>query len=182
MFMKRIILFATALTFTTILAQAQLYKGLGKASFFSSTPVEDIDAHSAGLNGLLNPQTKEFAFIVPNTSFEFKNKLMQEHFNEKFMESAKYAHSTFKGKLKEDVDLTKNGTYAVTAVGKLNIHGVEKDRSIPATVTVKDGKIVISSEFPVQVKDHNIEIPKLVVTKVAEEIKVKVDTELTPKK
>lgn len=153
-----------------------------KISFFSSTPVEDISAVSSNAAGVISLQTREVAFKVANPSFEFPNKLMQEHFNEKYMESEKYPISTFKGKINEDIDLSKDGEYKVTVTGKLNIHGVEKDRTIPGTVVVKGGTISIKSDFKVLVKDHNIEIPKLVVANIAEEIKVMIDAQLVAKK
>jgi polyisoprenoid-binding protein YceI len=153
-----------------------------KISFFSTTPVEDINAVSNKGLGAINLKTKDVAFNVANPSFEFPNKLMQEHFNEKYIESEKYPASTFKGKINEDIDLTKDGEHKVTVTGKLNVHGVEKDRTIPGTVTVKDGTVSLKSDFMVAVKDHNIEIPKLVVSNIAEEIKVMIEAKLAPKK
>lgn len=154
----------------------------GVISFFSSTPVEDIQAQSGKVLGVVNLQTREVAFNVVNTTFEFPNKLMQEHFNEKYMESEKYPNSTFKGKINEVIDLTKDGEYKVTVTGKLNIHGVEQERTIPGTIVVKDGLVSIVSDFKVKVADHRIEIPKLVVAKIAEEIAVKLDVKLVPKR
>jgi hypothetical protein len=153
-----------------------------RISFFSSTPVEDINAVSSRALGVINVKTREVAFSVSNPSFEFPNKMMQEHFNEKYMESEKYPNSTFKGKINEDIDLTKDGEYKVTVTGKLNVHGVEKDRTITGIVVVKGGTISIKSDFKVLVKDHNIEIPKLVVANIAEEIKVMIDAQLVAKK
>lgn len=165
------------------LTHAQLVSTLtGAASFFSSTPVEDISAQSKKLLGVLNTKTNELAFSITNTTFDFPNKLMQEHFNEKYMESEKYPASTFKGKINESVDLTKDGEYNVTVTGKLNIHGVEQDRTIPGKIVVKDGKIKVTSDFIVKVADHKIAIPKLVIENIAEEIKVSIGAELLPKK
>jgi polyisoprenoid-binding protein YceI len=153
-----------------------------KVSFFSSTPAEDINAVSTTALGVINVKTREVAFSVNNTSFEFPNKLMQEHFNEKYMESEKFPKSTFNGKINEDIDLTKNGEYKVTVTGKLKVHGVEKDRTIPGVVVVKGGTVSIKTDFKVLVKDHNIEIPKLVIANIAEEIKVMIDAQLVAKK
>ena len=100
---------------------------------------------------------------------------MQEHFNEKYMESEKYPSSSFVGKLNEAVDLSKDGEYNLTATGKLKIHGVEMDRTIPVKATVKDGKLSFVSEFKVKVSDHKIEIPTLVMAKIAEEVSVKIE-------
>lgn len=180
--MKKIIYF-TLLSAWATLANAQLYSSTqSNVSFFSKTPVEDINATSTDIRAIVNVKTNEVAFLIGNTTFQFPNKLMQEHFNEKYMESEKYPMSTFKGKIAEQVDLTKEGTYQVTVSGKLNIHGVEKDRTITGTITVSNGTIHIKSDFKVLVKDHNITIPKLVLAKIAEEISVMVDATLAPKK
>ncbi len=131
----------------------------------------------------MNIQKLEFGFIVTNTSFDFPNKLMQEHFNEKYIESEKYPMSTFSGKVNEtNIDLTKDGAYNVTVTGKLNIHGVIMDRIIPGIITVKNGEINIKTTFKVTVKDHKIEIPSVVGAKIAEQIDVIVDVNLQPKK
>ncbi|MFA6260849.1 MAG: YceI family protein [Bacteroidia bacterium] len=180
--MKSILLsFALVLaTFSGV--RAQLYSTQsGKLSFFSTTPVEDISAHSEKCLAVLSVEKREMAFSVSNPSFEFKNKLMQEHFNEKYIESEKYPNSTFKCKINEQIDLTKDGEYPVTVTGKLNVHGVERERVINGVITVKDKKITIKAEFKVMVADHKITIPKLVIANIAEEITVKIDAVLMMK-
>jgi polyisoprenoid-binding protein YceI len=173
----------TALLLCSSASYAQLFSSsTGNISFFSKTPVEDIEAHSKVMLGVMNIEKRTLAFKVANTSFEFKNKLMQEHFNEKYMESEKYPESSFAGKINETVDLTKNGDYPVTVTGKLKVHGVEKDRTIAGVISVKDGRISIKSDFKVLVKDHNITIPTLVLAKIAEEITVMADILLEQKK
>jgi polyisoprenoid-binding protein YceI len=107
---------------------------------------------------------------------------MEEHFNEKYMESEKYPNSIFSGKINETIDYTKDGSYDVTVTGKLNIHGVEQLRTFKGKVMVKDQSIQLISDFKVKLADHNIDIPKLVVAKIAEVIDVHVDTTLIPKK
>lgn len=175
-----ILLSLLAFTFTL---KAQLYAASNaKLSFYSKTPVEDIQAVSERTKGLLNIKTGDVAFIVENTSFEFPNKLMQEHFNEKYMESEKFPISTFKGKVLETIDYTKDGEHKVSVLGKLNIHGVEVERTIPGVITIKDGVVQIKSDFKVKVADHKMQIPKLVVAKIAEEIVVGLDAKLTPRK
>jgi hypothetical protein len=181
--MKKIFLTASTILVFTLLVNAQLYStSTAKINFFSKTPVEDISATSVKALSVLNAQSHELAFSVANTSFAFPNKLMEEHFNEKYMESEKYANSTFKGKINEELDLSKEGVYKVTVTGKLNIHGVEKDRTISGTVTISKEIIILQSEFKVSNVDHNITIPKLVGAKIAEEISVMIDANLGLKK
>jgi polyisoprenoid-binding protein YceI len=179
--MKRLILvLLTVLTYTTTMAQL-FSTSSGNVSFYSHTPVEDIRAENLSALAVLNTKG-EVAFVINNTSFEFPNKLMQEHFNEKYMESDKFPISTFKGKVVEPINFAKDGEYQVTTTGKLLIHGVETDRTINGQIIVKDGKIYIKSNFMVKVADHNITIPKLVFAKIAEEIEVSIIAELLPKK
>lgn len=179
----RIILISFFLIAHTFSLKAQLYSAAtAKLSFYSKTPVEDIQAVSEKTKGLLNIKTGEVAFIVENTSFVFPNKLMQEHFNEKYMESEKFPISTFKGKVVETIDYEKDGEHKVSVLGKLNIHGVEIERTIPGVITIKEGVVQIKSDFKVKVADHKIQIPKLVLAKIAEEITVGLDAKLTPRK
>ena len=152
----------------------------GQISFFSSTPVEDIDAHSDQAAGGIDITTKGVAFQVKMTTFTFKKALMQEHFNENYVESDKFPYATFKGKIDDNVDLTKEGTYNVTVTGDFTVHGVTKQRSIPGTIVVKSDGIEITSAFDVKVEDHDIEVPTIVVKNIAEVIQVKMNAMLTP--
>ncbi|MGB0881951.1 MAG: YceI family protein [Vicingaceae bacterium] len=154
----------------------------GEISFFSETPMENIDAVNKDVKALINTKTGEVAFLATNVGFHFEKPLMEEHFNENYMESDKYKTSVFKGKIQEQINYTKNGKYKVTVVGVLNIHGVEKDREIVGDLVVEDGKIKVMADFIVKVKEHKIKIPKLVVKNIAEEVKVTVNLNFELKK
>lgn len=178
--MRRVFL-TICLAITAVIVNAQIYSTkTAEVSFFSKTPVEDISAVTTSALAVMNNKG-ELAFSIANTSFNFPNKLMQEHFNEKYMESEKFPTSTFKGKINESVDFTKNGEYDVTVTGKLNIHGVEQERTIPGKLIVKDNEVQIATDFKVKNVDHKITIPKLVVAKIAEEIQVSVKANLPAK-
>lgn len=181
--MKKSILFLVAAVALAFNVGAQVYSTAnGKISFFSKTPVEDIEAHSNTAVVLLNTANGDVVFKVQNTSFNFPNKLMQEHFNEKYMESEKYPSSLFKGKINEKLDYTKDGSYDVTVTGTLNIHGVDQQRTIKGKIIVKAGTVQLLSDFTVKNVDHKIQIPELVMAKIAEELSVHVDATLAPKK
>ncbi|PCJ84684.1 MAG: hypothetical protein COA57_08880 [Flavobacteriales bacterium] len=150
--------------------------------FFSDAPLEKIEAKNTKSRSLLNVSKKEMGMVVPNIEFEFESPLMGEHFNENYMETHKYKTSSFKGKINEDVDLTKEGTYEVTTTGKLNIHGVEQDRTIKGTVTVKGDRIIIDTKFQVKLEDHKIKVPKIVVKNLAEVVDLTIHLEYIPKK
>lgn len=154
----------------------------GEVTFFSKEVIEDIDATSKSMNSILNISNGEIVFVVPMTSFKFKKPLMQEHFNEKYVESDKYPNGTYKGRINEKIDYTKDGEYDVTSSGILNIHGVEKERTEKGKLVVKDGAISIQSEFNVHLKDHKIEIPKLLVDNIADSVKVTFSAKYIPVK
>ncbi|PST84564.1 YceI family protein [Pedobacter yulinensis] len=143
-------------------------------SFFSSTPVEDIAAVSKTGSSAINPKTGDILFKVNNTSFRFEKKMMQEHFNENYMESDRYPTSEFRGKITDPVDYSKAGTYQVTVKGTLNVHGVTKSYQVPATLTVNGTQISAACTFNVSVADHKIKIPSLVIKNIAEVMQVKV--------
>lgn len=153
-----------------------------KASFYSYTPVEDIAASSQSMTSVLNTATNDIAFNVPMSSFKFKKALMQEHFNEKYIESDKYPNAGFKGKINETIDWKREGTYDITATGVFTIHGVDKLHTEKGKAVIKEGKINITADFKVTVKDHNITIPKILVTNIAEVVDVKMEADYIPYK
>ncbi len=172
------------LFFSTVVGFCQgVYKATdGDVSFFSETPIENIDAVNKDVRALLNTKNGGVAFIVTNIGFHFDKPLMEEHFNENYMESDKYKVSVFKGKIVEQIDYSKNGTYKVTVKGTLDLHGVEKERTILGELIVLDGKITVQSSFDVKGEDHKIKIPKLVIKNIAETVQVTVNLNFELKK
>ena len=181
--MKKIVL-VFLISSIAFISRAQLYSAADGSivSFFSEAPLENIEATNNKINSFLNTSSSEIMFIVHIRGFQFDKDLMKEHFNEKYMESDKYPTSAFKGKINETIDYTKDGTYNVTATGKLTIHGVEREINAPGVVTIANGKINLTSDFRVPLKGFNIEVPKLVFQNVAEVISIKVNTNYTPYK
>ena len=179
----RIITIIICLLVSSISLSAQdLYKATdGEISFFSEAPVENISAINKDVKALINAKNAEVAFIVTNVGFKFEKPLMEEHFNENYMESHKYKVSVFKGKIVDEVDFTKDGTYEVTAKGALDIHGVTVEREIKGTLTINNGKINLTTEFDVALKDHKIKIPSVVVKNIAEVVKVTVNINFAKK-
>ena len=145
-----------------------------KVNIFSSTPLEDIKAQTLNAVSVIIPKSKQVVFQIPIKSFVFSRGLMQEHFNESYMESDKYPSATFKGNIIENIDFTKNGIYNVNVKGVLNMHGVPKERNIKGIITIKNGKPSIISNFDVACADHEIKIPSVVFKKIAEVISVTV--------
>lgn len=162
---------------------AQIYIGEKcKISFFSETKLENIDATNSVTKPVMNIKTGEFAVKASQTAFVFKSAFMQEHYNENYVESEKYPYATFKGKIQETIDYTKDGSNEVTMVGTLDMHGVELPRTIKGTLSVNGGNITLDSKFEVKVADHKIKVPSLYVEKIAEVVKVTFHAEMSPYK
>jgi polyisoprenoid-binding protein YceI len=156
-------------------AQAQNVNITSKTSevkIFSKTPVEDIEAVNKKARAIINPNSMDIAVRITNTDFDFPNNLMEEHFNEKYMESEKYPTSIFTGKINKKIDFTVAGTYEVEAVGKLNMHGVTKDKTLKGTIVVSESGVVLKCNFDVLLVDFNIERPSIVMAKIAEKIDI----------
>lgn len=149
--------------------------------FYSHTPVEDIKAHNRQAACILNTETGEIAVTLLMKSFEFKKALMQEHFNENYVESDKFPKASFQGKVQDasSVDFSSPGEYEVPVSGSLTIHGVTNEIETEVTLNIKaDGPIKASTMFLVKPADYDIEIPKVVRENIAKEIEVHVDVAL----
>ncbi len=178
-FLKLLLGALITLKFFPSIAQEKCQLTNSELSFFSEAPLENIEAYNKDMKGIIDWKTNGFTFRIPIKSFVFQKKLMQEHFNENYMESDKFPYASFKGTMEGVYDITKNGTYSVTAKGELEIHGVKQQRIIPATIEVKDKIIKISSKFKVKLADHKIEIPTIVFNKIAEEVEVTIKSDVT---
>jgi polyisoprenoid-binding protein YceI len=154
----------------------------GNIKFTSEAPLELIKAQSNKTNGVIDVPNKTVAFSVAIESFDgFNSGLQKEHFRENYMETTKYKTAVFKGKIIEDIDFSKNGTYTVRAKGTFNIHGTEKEKIVKTKITIKDKEITVETSFEVPLDDHNINIPKVVNQKIASIIMVEVKATLKPK-
>lgn len=173
--MRILLLFLFLSASTTLFAQNRYSLKEGSVYFKSDAPLELIEAESRDLKGILDVEKSTFAFSIPMNSFKgFNSGLQREHFNENYLESTRFPNATFSGKVIEQIDFAKDGEYTVRAKGKLTIHGIEQERIIRSTVIVSNGKINISSRFTVLLKEHEIDIPRIVFQKIAEEIEVKI--------
>lgn len=145
-----------------------------KINLYSSAPIEDIEANATNGISVYNASTGDLDFSVPIRGFHFPKALMEEHFNENYMESDKYPKATFKGKVQEHPDLTKDGSYPVSVVGDFTVHGVTQARTIKGNLNVNGGVITMTSEFMVKCADHHIDIPQIVFHHIAESIRVRI--------
>ena len=156
----------------------------GHISFFSEAPLENIEAHSHQVVSLLDIGKSEVVASLFIKDFKFDKSLMQEHFNENYLESDKFPKATFQGVFKGErpIDVTKNGTYQVRADGKLTLHGVTKEIPIAGTVEVKDNTVYVKAKFKIAIRDYKIDVPTIVIKNIAEIVEVTVDLKYSPQK
>lgn len=173
-FMKLTIVIILLLGAVALQAQDRYLTRTGHIKFFSKAPLEDIEANNNKVLSIVDLSKGQVAVDLLIKAFEFEKKLMQEHFNENYLESDKYPKSTFKGafSVPEGLKSMTEGVYELDVKGQLNIHGVTKDIETKATLTVKGGQLYGTLKFFVAVKDYKIKIPNVVVKNIAEEVEV----------
>jgi hypothetical protein len=153
----------------------------GYIGFFSKTPLEDIKAENRQVYAVIDAGKKNLAFTCLVKGFLFPKALMQEHFNENYVESDKYPKASFSGAYVGDVPAGKDGTYPVQIKGQLTLHGVTQNIDVPATIAVNGNKLTGTSNFKLTPGDFNIKIPALVKEKIASQIDVSVSVECNQK-
>ncbi len=172
--MQKLILCLLLTSLAPVLVAQKLNAESGTIKFFSRASIEDIDATNKKVQSIFDVATGDIAFVVPIQSFEFPKKLMQQHFNEKYLESEKYPKATFNGKV-SDYDPSGAGKQSVMATGKLTIHGETQEITVPGTLEKKDGKLLLKTSFIVRLIDYEIKIPQVLWQNVAEQVEVTTD-------
>ena len=175
--MKRILIVALSLMAGEAMMSQKMMTRTGEIKFDASMPdLVEIAATNTGASCIFDKATGEFVALVLIKSFKFKSPLMEEHFNENYMESSKFPKATFKGKI-ANFDASKlNGTKSSYELeGDLTLHGVTKKIKTKIYLVENAGKVIATSNFSVKSKDYAIEIPSLVKEKFAENIKVSLD-------
>lgn len=163
-------------------ASAQKYATKTGSLKFEATvdSFEEVAAENKNTSAILETSTGEIAVLTLMKGFRFKVALMEEHFNENYVESDKFPKATFKGKV-EDFDASKlSSTAKIFKIsGDLTLHGKTKKITVNAKILKSDDKITVTGNFDVKASDFDIEIPKLVSKKVSDKIKVSLNLSLT---
>jgi hypothetical protein len=182
--MKRLIFVMVFVSVAAMLSAQKYMTRNGYISFISQTPVETIKAENNQVVGALDVKTGEMVFQALIKSFHFDRALMEEHFNENYMESDKIPKSIFKGRISNlsSVDFTKKGTYDVTVEGDLTIHDVTKSIVAKGTLDVTGEGINASSKLTIVPEDYNITIPSVVRNKINKTFDVTISMKYTPVK
>src|SRR5690349_3081233 len=181
--MKKIIAVAISLCIISFShAQQRYFTKNGKVTFYSKTPMENIEARNSNAVSVLDKITGQLEFSALARGFEFEKALMQEHFNENYIESDKFPKAVFKGKMDDvsKVNFSKDGKYDVSVAGTLTIHGVTKQITAPGTITIEGSNILAAANFSLIPEDFNISIPAIVREKIESNLRVEVMAKYQP--
>ncbi|MBK7230993.1 MAG: YceI family protein [Saprospiraceae bacterium] len=176
--MKYLIAAYFALLIVSSLDAQKYFSKNASIRFYSDTPFEKIEGINSSASTVLDASTGQLEFAVLIKGFQFDKALLEEHFNENYMESSKFPKSTFKGMIENPsaVDWSKHGVKKVNVKGKLTIHGVTKEVTIPSEFVVGPEGIKAKSKFNVKPQDYDIKIPSVVRDKIANEIEVNIQS------
>lgn len=179
--MKRLALLTIIIVSIQLLSQSKYLTNEGYIWFFSSAPLENIEAHNKSVKAITDMETGEILVKVPIIKFKFEKSLMEEHFNENYLESDKYPLGTLKGRFLDfnSVEITPGKKYNIYVSGNLEIHGVSNSIKESALLEIIDNETIkVSGTFKVVLNDYKIRIPKMIVKNIAEIVDVNVDLTL----
>lgn len=163
-----------ALLAGTSFGQPKLKTKSGNITFEASVPsFEEVKASNENVSAILNTETGEFAALALMKGFRFKVALMEEHFNENYVESSTYPKSVFKGTISnfDSTELDDSpGQYEIK--GSVTLHGVSREIVAPVKLWKENGSIMLSTTFSLKPSDFNIKIPAVVSKKIAEDVHV----------
>jgi hypothetical protein len=175
--MKKAILIGLGLAFSLTASAQKLKTRTASVSFFSATPIENIDATNKQVSSILNLENGQFAFLVPIKGFKFEKALMQEHFNENYLESDKFPTAKFTGLIAdyEKINLEKNAKQTFNLTGTMIIHGESKEIEQEVMIIIENGKLRLKSNFNVMASDFGVEIPSAKADNISNSLAIKVD-------
>jgi polyisoprenoid-binding protein YceI len=180
--MKRLILSVIILTLVASVNAQKFMTKNGFISFYGHTPMEDMKADNNQVASVLDISTGDLVFQVLIKSFHFDRALLEEHFNENYMESDKFPKATFKGKITnlQSVNFAKNGIYDVTVEGDLTIRDATNKINAKGTIEVVAGGLNANSKFLISPEDYKINIPGVVREKIAKNLEITVTIKYSP--
>ena len=181
--MKKLSLLAVCLFLGTLGFSQKMITRTGEIKFEATMPgIEEIAGTNGTVSCVFDEATGNIASLALVKSFKFKSPLMEEHFNENYLETSKFPKSTFNGKvLNFDASKLSATKTAYDLEGDLTIHGVTKKIKTKISLALNAGKVTAISNFSVKPQDYNIEIPNLVKSKIAENVKIAINLVLEGK-
>lgn len=182
--MKKYIFFTTLLLCSIIANSQKYFTKTGAINFEASTDLEDVSAINKSVASVVDAASGKLVFAVLIKGFEFRKALMQEHFNENYMESSKYPKAEFKGSItpQSSVNFQKPGSYPATVTGTMEIHGVQKEITTSGTIEVTSQGVQVLSKFTININDYKISIPGIVKEKISPVAKITVRCNYFPLK
>lgn len=159
------------------IAQEKMICKTGNITFEASVPAfEEVKATNTNVTVVLNPKTGEIASLALMKGFRFKVALMEEHFNENYIESDKYPKAIFKGKIENfNAGSLTASPKNFTINGKLELHGKTVAVKTIAKMSQSGSGITLVADFSVNASDFDISIPAVVKNKVSNKINIQVD-------
>lgn len=184
--MKKLFVTTLAVITASLCFGQKYFTKSGKINFDATSPSspEKVEAMNRSAICVIDSKTGAIQFTMLMKGFEFERALMEEHFNENYVESNKFPKAEFKGKIKDndDINYAKDGTYKVKVKGDIIIHGETKEVEAEGKLVVQNGKISAEAEFTVKLSDFKISIPGLVADKVSKTARITVSCSLEPLK
>lgn len=170
--MKMTLLFFSIFIGLSMQAQNRLISKSATIQFFSKMPLENIEAINPNGISVIDKTTGQLEFSVLMKGFKFEKALMQEHFNENYVESDQFPKATFKGKFDnfQSINFAKDGLYTTTVTGNIQLHGITKPISTKVSLVVKNQLIIGESNFEIKLEDYRIKIPSLVKDKISKTV------------
>ena len=164
---------------TSLFAQEKYFSKTATVMFHSDSKMEKIEGTNSKASTVIDATSGKMEFAVLVNAFQFDKSLMQEHFNENYLESTKYPKATFKGSIENNaaVKYTTNGTYKINVKGDLTVHGVTKQVNFPAELKIDDKGIHAFSKFSILCSDYNVSIPALVKDKLSNKIDITINSD-----
>lgn len=177
-----VLFFCLLMLSSAVYAQDKFFTKSGRISFYSKAPLEDIEAHNKSVTAVLDSKTGNVQFAVQMKGFEFEKALMQEHFNENYVESDKFPKAEFRGQVVNNsaINYQKDGTYSAKVKGTLTIRGISKEVESDGKVVVSNGRLLTDATFTILLSDYRISIPALVKDKINNTVKIDVDCSMEP--
>ena len=184
--MKNLLLIVFAVMTAITGFSQKYYTKTGQINFDATSPSspEKIEGINRSGTCVVDIKSGNLQFAALMKGFAFERALMEEHFNENYVESHKFPKAEFKGTIvnNETINYSKDGTYSVTVKGKLTIHGETKEVETPGKLTVQGGKINANASFSILLSDYKVSIPGLVADKVSKTAKLIISCSLEPLK
>lgn len=178
--MKWIFVMLNLILLIPMVSGQKLYSKTARVIFISEAPLEKIEGLNNNSYVILEAGSGAVEMSVLIKGFKFEKALMQDHFNENYLESSKFPKGIFKGNITNvsEINFSKDGEYTALVKGNLTLHGVTKPLTTSAKVFVKGGVISARSTFDIIIADYNIDVPKVVRENIAKTVRISVQTDL----